>query len=418
MALSTHFEDLRRRFPVESQKWITNTQHSFETMEFISRFERPESARCAFFVMSGINFLVWEMDEAGDEYRIFATPYAIPIGSIKLSSQPSGIIIIAGFHIHLGDLANSITELFKPQHQPSAPVVTGDKKKKLKILLFGVINSFGHHFWNEVSGLTSAIDCGLLDTVDGVIVGPYDYFHLAPYLREKGKQIWKLDARGSMVAPSKFVLYASNVVTEEARRLVLDNAAKQAPVVFQHVGKRSLCFQIRRQRRFWVNEENGIAELIKLCATEWPGMVFYIDGHGTSKGASNFLQDNIMEEENFFARVKGKLGDAIDVRSMIGMDINCKINIMRNIDLFVGAMGSGAVLPAWVVRRPDIIYGPTSFYSMIKYQEDTVPELGSVSHFLPQEHIIDLPETDQCFDVGVQPIMGMIRREMAKMSTS
>ena len=52
--------------------------------------------------------------------------------------------------------------------------------------------------------------------------------------------------------------------------------------------------------------------------------------------------------------------------------------MMQGADMLVGPIGSGTVLSSWITRIPTIVYGTDHYANMIRYQEETVPEGGSV----------------------------------------
>ena len=407
-SLANHFEALRKRFPAESALLITNAQQSLEMMEATANdIDRSQECRCAHLDVAGISYLVWEMDEESDSFQVFATVYNISIGVLRLSTKPSGIIVVAGFYVDLGALATTIAAHFQTSRLPAEMNPPGKKKRKL--LLFGFAESFGHHFWNEVSGLTSAMESGLFDSLDGIILGPFDYFNLGPLLHAKGKQVWKLKAIGSLVTPDQLIIYHNNVVTEEARHLVLTNAAAQESLPEAETTPLSICFQIRRHTRSWINEEDKLFEIITTCAREWPDAIFTIDGHSTSKGIVSVKEKEIGEEAAFTKRLAARLGGSVNLRSTIGMNINAKINILKNVDMFVGPIGSGGVLSSWLLRKPTILYGPTSYYRLVRDQEGTVPEGGSMSYPVPLKYITNIEDDTLSFDVEVDPILRLIR---------
>ena len=151
---------------------------------------RPPEGRSAYFKVGGVQFLVWEMDRGGDCFQVFATIYTIPLGILKLSQKPSGTITIAGYDIDLDTLATAIATYFRaPQKtEPGAP--------RKKMLAFGFAENLGHHFWNEIGGLSTAAETGILDGIDGVFVGPYDYFNFGPVLQGKESRALKSPAKG------------------------------------------------------------------------------------------------------------------------------------------------------------------------------------------------------------------------------
>lgn len=411
--IAAHFEDLRRRFPDESGPLITKAQQSFEAMEVLAVTQRPATCRSASFEIGGTDFLVWEMDDGGDRYQVFATTYNMPVGILRPSTNPSGMLVVDGFYIDLAKLAEEIVKSFQAAKISPEQLVN---RKRQKIMLFGFCKSLGHHFWNEVSGLTSALLTGTFDTLDGVIVGPFDYFNLGPALKAKGKQVWKLNANGLIVTPDQLMIYRNNVVMEEARRLVIDNAALRAThnaTPAHDNGKPTICFQIRRRWRPWIHEVEKLAEIIVATERAWPGTNFIIDGHSASQGTIAIWQQDIEDESEAFHNIQAKVGD-IKLRSTIGVDLNEKINIFNNVDLFVGPIGSGGVLSSWLLRKPTLCYGPTSLYPLMQAQEHHVPEGGSKIIAVAPEHIQDLEGANFPFDTGVKPIFDLIQQEMQK----
>lgn len=411
--IAAHFEALRHRFPAESALIITNAQRSFEVMEAMTVADRPPGSRCAFFEIAGTKFLAWEMDNKLDRFQVFATAYNIPLGILHLSTKPSGTLIVAGFSVDLRILCEFIQASFKAAPAPEQQNVD-PAARKLRLLLFGFYESFGHHFWNEVNGLAAIMETGQFDAIDGFIVGPFDYFYLEPFLRAKGKQVFKFKGMGTLL-PDQLLIYNNHVVTEEGRRLILDHAATQEPPVPPPAkGKRSICFQIRRHRRSWIHEEDKLVELIHLCAREWPDTTFYIDGHSSSKGAVPIYQANITKEATFVSQLTKRLDGSIDVQLTVGMDINAKINLLRHVDLFVGPIGSGGVLSSWLLRKPTICYGPRKFYDLVAAQEGSIPEGGPMAFAIPPDKVTDSDVEEYAFDVDVGDIMDLIRQEMRK----
>jgi hypothetical protein len=405
--IADYFEALRHRFCAEAGANIDRARQSFEAMEEIAGIERPPASRCAFFEIAGVPYLVWQMDEGGDLFWIFATIYNIPIGILRLSDPPSGTIHVAGFPIKTEALTACIAAHFRTGNGLPAKAEPVTARKKHKLLLFGFAESFGHHFWNEIGGLAAAMETGLFRELDGIVVGPFDYFHFAPFLEAQGKPIWKVDTITPIITPDRLVRYQHDVVTEEARRLVLDNALNEAKSALPPLPSRSVCFQIRCHRRRWISEEAQLAEVIAACAQEWPDCVFYIDGHSVSKGVIDVKQEEIAAEAAIAARLAEKLAGKAVIRSLVGMDINEKINILKNVDLFAGPIGSGNVLSSWLLRKPTIVYGPSGYYDMVKHQEATVPEGGAMAFPVPIEHIKD--RDDLCFDVDGQEVLRLIR---------
>lgn len=411
-AIAAHFEDLRRRFPNTPGRQLASAQYSFEMMaDFQSMTGRPVQCRSAYFEVGGIKYLVWEMDLERDQYQVFATIYNIPLGIIRLSSKPSGVITVAGFKIDLGALATFIAQCFGEARLPDEKHLKPDGTKR-NLLLFGYSESFGHHFWNEVGGLSSTMACGLFDKIDGFVIGPFDYFNLAPLINSLGKPVWKMNSMGTLL-PDQLVIYHNNVLTKEARQLVVENAAAQAQTPSIHQNNNTICFQIRRHKRCWIHEEEKLAEIIKTLATDWPEVDFVIDGFSTSKGLAPTWQQEIADEQAFFQRLSSRLNN-IKVHSTIGMDMNEKINALKGVDFFVGPIGSGGVLSSWLLRKPTIIYGPTSMYGMVNEQEPNVPEGGPMVAAVPPEKIQDNPFGDQSFDVDTHSILELIRQQMAK----
>lgn len=397
--IAAHFKQLRTRFPPESSPLLTRAHYSFDQMASMAGISRPESARAGAFEIGGTDYVIWEM--GGDRFQVFTSIYNFPMGSLHLSGQPQGMIVHDGFYTDLGKLGAHI----KTHFQGNSAAETG--RRKLKILLFGFCKSLGHHIWNEVSGLTSCMASGLFDGVDGVIAGPFDYFNLGAWLQSSGKQVWKLNANGVIVTPDLLFSYHNSVVTEEARRLALDNAARQAPVASP--GGPTICFQIRKQWRPWVREEEGLAEIINQLSTTYPQLRFIIDGHSSSPSTIAVWDDAMQLEQESFTRLQQRVG-RIPLRSTIGMDVNAKLNLFRHVNMFVGGIGSGGALSSWLLRKPTLCYGPTAMHALADQQERTVPEGGPMAAIVPARFTRDLEGEKHPFDVATAPILDGINK--------
>ena len=406
---SSYFADLRQRFPDESGLLITRAQRGFDNMHMMKNSGRPASSRSAIFEIGGTDFLIWEMDEESNRFQVFATLYNIPLGILSLNPKPSGMMVVEGFYINLAELAEHIEKHFRAAKAATAADIP---HKKNDVLLFGFCKSLGHHLWNEVSGLAALVQTGMFAGFDAVIVGPFDYFNFAPLLGARGKQVMKMNANGVIVTRDRLFTYRGTVVPKEARELVLDNAASTAPAT-ETGGKPCFCFQIRRRSRPWIKEEEKLAEIIGACAKLWPRAVFYIDGHSTSPGLMPDWQKDIEEETASFGRIKARL-PGINLRSIIGAELNQKINLLKNADLFVGPIGSGGAVSSWLLRKTTICFGPQSIYDITCAQERCVPEGGSKIALVPRELIQHGENQDSGFDVDTDIILGLIRQEMEK----
>lgn len=404
--VAAHFDDLRQRFPAASTSALIKGQYSLETMNALAAAPMPQGFRSAYTEIGGVKFLIWPTDEEQDSFSIFATFYNTPIGTLRLSTNPNGILEIDGFKVNLGQVAQFIRAHFK-----ETPAPTGLPPPR-RVLLYGFSQSFGHHMWNEVSGLTSAIATGLFDALDGILIGPYDYFNLEQPLRATGKQVWKTTTLNVQL-PEKLIVYHNTVFTDAARRLIIQNAAQQAAAA-QPIQGPSICFQLRRHRRPWVNEEKGLISLITECRKLWPSVHIFIDGFGTSRGAIPVFAEEIAAEQACAQRLCAALPADSQPHVTVGMDINEKINRLKQVDLFIGPIGSGGVFSSWLLRKPTITYGPTGYHGLVTHQEHTIPEGGPLAQLLPAAQTSDHADSRGAFDVQPHDIMAMIRQGMER----
>ena len=249
----------------------------------------------------------------------------MPLGNLLLYEQTVWHLVIGGLSdINLSSVADAISQTFWRGAKSGASAVRAGEKAK--DMLFGFMESFGHHFWNEVSGLQPSGKQSLSTKSMALLLAPMTISISGSTLETGGKSVWKMKSIGSMTTPEHLESFPCGVVPEEARRLVIDNAAMQVPAgSYRPSAERAIWFQIRCHRRVWAHEEEKLAEIMRPCAVEWPNITFIIDGHGTSAGAIAVKQQDIDEELAVFQRLQEKLGNAFDLRSTIGADINLKL---------------------------------------------------------------------------------------------
>jgi len=75
--------------------------------------------------------------------------------------------------------------LFYSINYSSRELYTLEKKLNFKkFLFFGFNFNMGHQLWNEISGLSIFLENNLFyDKIEGIIIGPYDYFNVELYLK-------------------------------------------------------------------------------------------------------------------------------------------------------------------------------------------------------------------------------------------
>jgi hypothetical protein len=365
--------------------------------------------RTFLFHHNGIRMIGYE-SESDASVQFYGTIYHLPIGTHFFDGrfQPAfaGNTLL-GYPIDFNLIGQTLADARKLR---PIPVVSqswytlGRRKKQRKYLLWGCTPNIGHHLWNEQTGLDLLFEEDLLNKLDGIMVGPYDFFDMAPLFEQHGIPVIRQPAFNIITetVSSDDILLASTqlVFTASTRDRVISWVMEQkntisAPRDHSPV----IAFQLRQHSRRWLSEEKGLGHLIRTLAEQHPNAAFIIDGFSSHEGQPKEEQKIIALEKAVADRIIGSLDKKTPIYSTVGLDVRSKVFLLGFADMVFSPIGSAGIIAHWLLKKFCIFYGPHSYYNWTSSDsKDMVEDAGEKSLWLDERHI-HVSENGSDFDL-------------------
>lgn len=204
------------------------------------------------------------------------------------------------------------------------------------VLFLGFVKNLGHFIWNELSGLESVVNDGLLPKVSEIQLGPYDYLPLQkifPEFSDYEIKILKYDSLQSSCAFHFPLRVTGNRVSRSLRRRLMSYALSEVGEKWRSVigENKSKCIWInlRAHNKSWLNQEIHLTNIIQvICFNFGFDVLFILDGTPDSGGIAS----------NLISSMPGKkIIDATNV------SIEDSIFLSMGIDFHLSVVGSGLV---------------------------------------------------------------------------
>jgi hypothetical protein len=252
-----------------------------------------------------------------------------------------------------------------------------DRKSRKSAVCLGFYH-FAHHLWNELSGLHRLHKKGLLPRVDKFLVlreplGPIE--QIFPEI-QKGK-VERQDSTGDLfdeiLAKGYFVVRVGDdyLASALASRVAKVSLANCLPVTLEMVEEaRSkyyplLWVGIRVRTRAWVDQVEGLSNVIASLQKEFPRLGVVFDGFSLPSDRSADSSDQqgysqILAEENeivngifeYFRQRQLSVG----MFNIIGLSIFDANVWAHNIDVYVSPYGSLQHKVGWFTNKPGIVH--------------------------------------------------------------
>jgi hypothetical protein len=283
-------------------------------------------------------------------------------------------------------------------------------------------NNLGHHIWNEQSGLDY-----LLEKRSGqfnqVIAGRHDFFNYNSVFRKKGLKValQSIDWQNGTIWSRPLLSSSEMVLSSLTRNRLLEHirghkigAMEENIIRIIKKYKTFVVIQIRQHERRWVSEKNELRFLLEWILQFDRNLCVGIDGFGKiNKEADRHVEKHIDNENEFIQQLLLICPERI--LALAGLTVLSKAVILKYADIVVGPIGSGGVLATWVLHKPLITYGPTSYYEWTKRDLQRVPqELLPEVIYISKERIHDMADND--YDFSWKELQEVIKKYFSRKS--
>ncbi len=296
----------------------------------------------------------------------------------------------------------SLTYISKPQ-------------KKGVVAILGLLTNIGHYFWNEVTGLQFLSDNNLLHKLDKILIEPNEYFNIADAFPEIADKIIRITDKQSMfkaiIENNYLAVRVDNVFVREtlATRIYEGSLKRCSPQFLAEVeGAKNkhfplLWFGLRSHDKSWVSQVEGIVNIIKSLAVDFPGLGVVFDGWSRieredARGELMIAKDKATEQE-----ILEILPPDIQTYSTIGSMSYEKVVWAYAIDLYVIPLSSGSTAVSWIANKPGVMHANSSINTeplreQVTYsRENVIPPV-----FVPVECIVDQQASPYILSVACQ----------------
>jgi len=288
-------------------------------------------------------------------------------------------------------------------------------QKKGVVAILGLLTNIGHYFWNELTGLHFLSDNGLLHKLDKILIEPNEYFNVADSFPEIADKIIRIADKKSMfktIIENNYLAVRVNdvFVREKLATRIYDGSLKRCSPKFLAEVERAknkhfplLWFGLRSDNKSWVSQVEGIVNIIKKLAVDFPNIGVVFDGWSQieredERGELMIARDKATEQE-----ILEILPPDIQTYSTIGSMSYEKVIWAYAIDLYVIPLSSGGTAVSWMANKPGVVHANSSFSKespreQVTYsRENVVPPV-----FLPVECIVDQQASPYILSVSCQ----------------
>jgi len=217
--------------------------------------------------------------------------------------------------------------------------ITINLKSDIKITYcIGIILNSGHYFWNEIFGLMYVIDNNLINNIDEIIIGPYDYLNIGDVIKNK----YDIPIKYINKINDKNIILDNNLVINTAKKFI-NSKLIDLFIKFYEINEKPISdkihivFDIRTNRRKCVNCKDNIVHCINEITKLYNNVEFYISGW------YNINDDNISDHEKsqhvMFNYIQSKIN--IKIHSLIGKKLPELIKHINMYDIVIIDDGSG-----------------------------------------------------------------------------
>ena len=287
--------------------------------------------------------------------------------------------------------------------------------KKEVVAILGLLTNIGHYFWNEMTGLQFLSDNGLLPKLDQILVEPNEFFNVSDAFPEIADKIIRITDKKSMfktmLKSNYLAVRVTNVfVKENLATRVYDGALKKCPPTFLQVVKQAkenhfplLWFGLRSHDKYWIYQVEGIVNIIKNLAVNFPNLGVVFDGWSRIEGEEERGESMIARDKGTEQEILALLPPDIQTYSTIGKMINEKVVWAYAIDLYVIPLSSGSTAVSWIANKPGVMHANRSintehFREQVTHSRENV----ILPVFVPVECIVDQEASSYILSVACQ----------------
>jgi hypothetical protein len=221
-------------------------------------------------------------------------------------------------------------------------------------LVVGGMRNFGHHIWQELSGIDDLVGSENFGKVSSLLVGPHTWFKLDRVFPELAhlplvacatpEQMVVCGAAvpGTIVRP--IGMQISSGLRLRIRRAAAAAIGPEQVAAIAAAGARThlIWINLRAHNKMWQSQVDGYANLLNALHQEFGNIGVVYDGW---KDTTEIRDD-----------INARLDPAIIRHDTIGVSIDASVIWADAVTAYVSVVGSGLVLNSWLIQKPGIAH--------------------------------------------------------------
>ena len=275
----------------------------------------------------------------------------------------------------------------------------------------GFNKTFGHYYWNDLSGVLYLQKNNLLEKIPKFLVGHKDFSNVGGVFPEiPSHKITKLantdELFQNILDNNYFAVQVNDLfISQELADRVTQYSLKKCsenPEFLEEVERAKkhfplLCIQIRSSRT-WVFQVEGNANIIKKLAVDFPNLGVVFDGWSRLEVGDSHSELMITKDRDIMNQIIALIPPNIKTYCSIGGTTAEEVVFAHAIDLYSAPLGSGMSRLIWIATKPGVIHSHTVWRDMdwckdhLKsplVREKIIPPI-----WVPRNYIVDLPDTN------------------------
>jgi hypothetical protein len=262
-----------------------------------------------------------------------------------------------------------------------------EKMDSKTTLIYGFLNNIGHMLFNDYTGLHLIDSVGIPDTIDEVIIGPYDIYDIKHYFTQfKQINIKNIDSINTLnfkIGKGFLFKYGHFHILDDTIDFLKRNLLKYTLTDVDYNQEYQLAKTqsdfiktsyfpiiniVLRKGDFEMNNQiDEISDLINLIITKYPNAFFYLDGFIKNDQNDLLVGINFNETTTDICNKYTDLVDNITAKikttnyiSLINKKILSIITYLSNCSYGIYNLGSAVCISAWICKIPGVQFGRSS----------------------------------------------------------
>lgn len=231
-------------------------------------------------------------------------------------------------------------------------------------------HNFAHHFWNDLPAIENAVEKGLFQRVQHLIVthdtlGPLN--HMFPEIPDRMiRRIRQEDLFQLVLSEQLFVIRLGSVfITQSVADRVLKTAKKMCcSAILNKIEQAKkdhyplLWVSIRNSNRTWIQQEKGLSRIISALFVDYPNIGIVFDGFsiGYAMDIGKETQEMIENLQGVVQRIRKHIPDGIAVYDSVGCGIHESIAWADAVNLYLCHHGTLQHKVGWIANKPGVVH--------------------------------------------------------------